>query len=146
MTVVPADCPFTVTELQIIDHIADGKGLKEIALLLGRSASTARTHLHNAYKKINVRNRSHLVNECYKRGWLGRARDLSDREATLVEREEACEEWPEVTPAQKAYLAAFDRWLRAPAGTIAEARASAAKSYMLGAMYVEKGMEIPSAR
>lgn len=80
------------------------------------------------FKKVDVKNQAHLIATCYKRGWLGKERDLSNREAALVEREEECDEWPEVTPAQKAYLAEFDRFLLAPSGSMAEARARASQS------------------
>jgi len=142
-TVVPAGCPFTHRELRIIDLISSGLTYKQIALEFKRSTSTVRTHIHNMLKKVGAVNKAQLVDLCHKHGWLGHERDLSDREAVLVEREEACDEWPVVTAAQKAYLDQFDRWLLAPAGSRAEARARVSMKYMLGGMYLEKGLVIP---
>lgn len=42
---------------EVMNLAADGRTNKEIARALAMSPTTARDHLHQAYKKLNARNR-----------------------------------------------------------------------------------------
>ena len=50
-------CPLTLRELQLLMMMTEGLRNQEIALRLGISAHTVRTHLYNSFAKIGVRNR-----------------------------------------------------------------------------------------
>ncbi|PHM47065.1 helix-turn-helix transcriptional regulator [Xenorhabdus miraniensis] len=52
---------FTPKEQEIIHFVKEGASNKRIALLLGVSLSTVKTHLRNIFTKANVTNRTELV-------------------------------------------------------------------------------------
>jgi putative nucleotidyltransferase with HDIG domain len=68
--VVPEPSPLTRSEQAVIRELAAGKLYKQIALDLGVSPSTVRTHLHHAYKKLGVADRAQAVLLASARGWL----------------------------------------------------------------------------
>ena len=47
-------CPLSRREMDVLRGLAEGKVYKQIALNLGLSASTVRSHLHNAYGKLGA--------------------------------------------------------------------------------------------
>jgi len=47
----------TARELQVIELLADGRSAREIAAQLEISRATARTHVTNIYRKLDVNNR-----------------------------------------------------------------------------------------
>jgi DNA-binding NarL/FixJ family response regulator len=47
-------CPLSTRELEVLKRLAEGKVYKQIALELGLSTSTVRTHLHNVYGKLGA--------------------------------------------------------------------------------------------
>ena len=51
-------------------RLAEGKVYKQIALELGLSTSTVRTHLHNVYGKLGAVDRAQAVLIASERGWL----------------------------------------------------------------------------
>lgn len=56
--VIPPDTSdLTVREKEILDHIARGASNRDIAEALFISTHTVKTHLHNIFKKINVKGR-----------------------------------------------------------------------------------------
>lgn len=63
-------CPLSERELEVIRGLADGKVYKQIAHDLGVSASTVRTHVHNAYAKLGVVDRVQAVLMATKQGWI----------------------------------------------------------------------------
>ena len=63
-------CPLSVRELDVLKHLAEGKVYKQIALDLGLSTSTVRTHLHNTYAKLGAVDRAQAVLVATQRGWL----------------------------------------------------------------------------
>ena len=65
--------PLTRRERDALTGIAGGSTYKEIALELGVSTSTLRSHLHSVYSKIGVSNRAQAVLVAVERGWLDRA-------------------------------------------------------------------------
>ncbi len=48
-------------EKEIISFLANGLSNSEIANRLNLSEKTIKAHLYNIYRKLNVRNRSHLI-------------------------------------------------------------------------------------
>ena len=52
----------TEREKDIIRHLLQGKGDKEISYLLHLSFNTVRSHIRNIYKKCRVQNKVELVN------------------------------------------------------------------------------------
>ena len=62
--------PLTPKELQALRGLADGKLYKEIAIALGVTTSTVRSHLHAAYRKMGAADRAQAVLIAAERGWL----------------------------------------------------------------------------
>jgi putative nucleotidyltransferase with HDIG domain len=63
-------CPLSDRELQIVAAVRDGKVPKQIALELGLSENTIRSHLHRVYARLGVADRAQAVLTASKRGWL----------------------------------------------------------------------------
>lgn len=63
-------CPLSRRELDALRGLAEGKVYKEIAVEMGLSASTVRTHLHNVYRKIGAADRAQAVLIARERGWI----------------------------------------------------------------------------
>ena len=63
-------CPLSTREVEVLRQLAEGKVYKQIALELGVSASTVRTHLHNTYGKLGAVDRAQAVLMATERGWL----------------------------------------------------------------------------
>ncbi len=63
-------CPLSRRELAVLRRLAQGSVNKQIAAELTLSVSTVRSHLHNAYRKLGVANRSQAVLLATERGWL----------------------------------------------------------------------------
>lgn len=121
---VPAGCPLSRAEFEVIGLLAEGLTYKQIALRLGKGHSTVRSHLHNAYGRLGVFDRAQAILRCEQEGWLSSNPARRSRcEALLEEIKpilEACLRQLEqgtrhrVTRSQYAYLKAFDRFLRSP--------------------------------
>jgi DNA-binding CsgD family transcriptional regulator len=63
-------CPLSTREVEVLKRLAEGKVYKQIALELGLSTSTVRTHLHNIYGKLGAVDRAQAVLMAAERGWL----------------------------------------------------------------------------
>lgn len=63
-------CPLTSRELDVVRGLATGEVYKEIGDRLSLSASTVRTHLHNAYGKLGVDDRAQAVLVAQSKGWI----------------------------------------------------------------------------
>jgi putative nucleotidyltransferase with HDIG domain len=63
-------CPLTKGEIVALRGLAAGQSYKEIAFGLGRAASTIRSQVHSAYKKLAVRDRTQAVLLATDQGWL----------------------------------------------------------------------------
>ena len=63
-------CPLSTRELDVLKQLAEGKVYKQIALALGLSTSTVRTHLHNTYAKLGAVDRAQAVLLATQRGWI----------------------------------------------------------------------------
>ena len=63
-------CPLSSREQEVLRRLAEGKVYKQIALELGLSTSTVRTHLHNIYGKLGAVDRAQAVLMAAERGWL----------------------------------------------------------------------------
>ena len=66
----PTACPLSDRELDVLRRLAEGKAYKEIAATMRLTTSTVRTHLHNAYGKMNVTDRAHAVLTATRLGWI----------------------------------------------------------------------------
>lgn len=77
-TAAPTErCPLTPRQLEMVRALAAGKHYKEIAGELGLSASTIRSHLHEAYRRLGVADRAQAVLVSAERGWIGRTHLLA---------------------------------------------------------------------
>ncbi|MGH2916171.1 MAG: HDOD domain-containing protein [Solirubrobacteraceae bacterium] len=63
-------CPMSSREVDVLRRLAKGMVYKQIALELGLSASTIRTHLHNVYGKLGAMDRAQAVLIATERGWI----------------------------------------------------------------------------
>jgi putative nucleotidyltransferase with HDIG domain len=62
--------PLSSREQLMLRGLAEGRVVKEIALDLGLSPSTIRTHLHNVYGKLGATDRAQAVLIASEQGWL----------------------------------------------------------------------------
>lgn len=62
--------PLSTRETEVLRILARGEAYKVIALELGISVSTARTHLHNTYEKLGVNDRAQAVLRATEMGWV----------------------------------------------------------------------------
>jgi DNA-binding NarL/FixJ family response regulator len=62
--------PLSARQTAIVRMLAEGKVYKVIALELGLSTSTVRTHLHNVYSKLGVDDRAQAVLRSTEMGWI----------------------------------------------------------------------------
>jgi len=130
---VDSDCPFYPREWHVVQLLAEGSTPGEIGLLLDITASTVRKLLAAARARIDARTDEHLVAECYEQGWL-----------KTREHQAEIEEWPKITPGQRLYLDAFDRFLLA-GRTVDRVVARAEMRHHLKSMCIEKGDGMPDS-
>jgi putative nucleotidyltransferase with HDIG domain len=64
------DCPLSDRELDVLRLLAEGKVYKQIAHDLELSASTVRSHLNRAYKRMGVADRAQAVLAARDNGWI----------------------------------------------------------------------------
>ena len=57
-------------ELEVLQHVANGLGNKEVAQAIGRSPETVKAHLETIFKKLDARDRAHAVTIALQRGFL----------------------------------------------------------------------------
>jgi putative nucleotidyltransferase with HDIG domain len=62
--------PLSARQTAIVRMLAEGKVYKVIAVELGLSTSTVRTHLHNVYAKLGVEDRAQAVLRATEMGWI----------------------------------------------------------------------------
>ena len=62
--------PLSRRETDALRQLASGKVYKEIAVALGVSASTVRSHLHSTYAKLGVEDRAQAVLRATEMGWI----------------------------------------------------------------------------
>jgi putative nucleotidyltransferase with HDIG domain len=62
--------PLSARESDALRGLVEGKVYKEIAVELGLSVSTVRSHLHNVYKKLGATDRAQAVLMARDRGWV----------------------------------------------------------------------------
>jgi putative nucleotidyltransferase with HDIG domain len=63
-------CPLTARELEVLAQLVEGKVYKQIAQDLGVATSTIRNHLHSAYSKLGVVDRTQAVLVAKERSWI----------------------------------------------------------------------------
>ncbi len=66
----PEPCPLTARELRILRELAKGRTYKQIGLEWGYPASTLRSHISIAYKKLGVNDRAQAVLLAYTNRWI----------------------------------------------------------------------------
>jgi putative nucleotidyltransferase with HDIG domain len=62
--------PLSTKEADVLRGLASGRTYKEIAVVLGVSVSTIRSHCHNIYGKLDVIDRANAVLRAAERGWI----------------------------------------------------------------------------
>ena len=67
---LPEPCPLSERELNVLRLLAEGKVYKQIARELHLSPSTVRSHLHRAYRRMGVVDRTQAVLMATELGWL----------------------------------------------------------------------------
>ena len=60
----------TAREREVLEHVANGLGNKEIGLAIGRSVETVKTHLESIFQKLGANDRAHAVSIALRRGFL----------------------------------------------------------------------------
>ena len=119
---VPVNCPLSHEQLRAVRLLSQGLTYEEIATATGRRASTVRSHLHGAYRRLHVTASYQAVLECAKAGWLdwdpGRPEQaqllrVEELLQQLLEAHDTRREFEALTFTQRAYLAAFDDFLKA---------------------------------
>lgn len=118
----PRGCPLSSRQLACVRGLLEGKGAKQIGLDLGLKPSTVRQHHWAASQVLGVRGRTATAAVVNESGWLDPISDYSDTR---------------VTPAQRLYLDAFDRYLRGWRDEAKRAKARQEMRHMLGAMFIE---------
>jgi putative nucleotidyltransferase with HDIG domain len=73
----PPSSPLSRKEHLVVAELATGHSYKAIAMSMGLTVSTVRTHLHNIYRKIGVTDRAQAVLYAVQLGWVD-APQLSD--------------------------------------------------------------------
>ena len=63
-------CPLSDRELEVLRLVSDGRVPKEVALELGLSENTVRSHLHRIYRRLGVADRTQAVLTARDRGWI----------------------------------------------------------------------------
>ncbi len=58
----------TAREQEVLQHVAQGLGNKEIAQAIGRSAETVKAHLESIFEKLGATDRTHAVTIALQRG------------------------------------------------------------------------------
>lgn len=64
------DGGLTPREMEVVVEVANGKPNKRVALTLDISESTVKLHLHSAFSKLQVANRTQLSLLARERGWI----------------------------------------------------------------------------
>lgn len=67
---VPAGCPLTAGELDVVNRLAGGVPSKQIAAELGCAQGTIRDRIQRALTRLGAQNRIHLVVLCWQSGWI----------------------------------------------------------------------------
>lgn len=67
---LPEPCPLSERELDVLRLLGEGKVYKQIAAELQLSPSTVRSHLHRAYRRMGVVDRTQAVLMATELGWL----------------------------------------------------------------------------
>lgn len=119
---VPAGCPLTVSEHEVIAGISEGLTYDQVAHRTSRAPSTVRQLAHTAYRRLGVPNDAQAVLMCERKGWLGEraphgseADELARLRVVIGQLVDAVRTHHEgdITVNQRVYLEAFDRHLRA---------------------------------
>jgi len=127
---VPAGCPLSSRQWQVLELLARGRSQKQIALRLGITAQGVRSVLHLAYKALGVCGGPAAIALSYSAGWMDPV-DTSWGDGRL-------------TAAQHLYLRAFDKFMAARHVEDAQERARAEMRHHLGSLRIEHGIAAPA--
>ncbi len=67
---VPPPATLSDREREVLKFVVQGRSNKEIARRIGVEISTVKSHLHNAFEKIGVQDRTQAAVLCMERGWF----------------------------------------------------------------------------
>ena len=62
--------PLNVTEIEIMQHLADGLGTAEIAATRSTSAQVIKNYTYRACQKLGADNRAHLIAVAFRAGLI----------------------------------------------------------------------------
>ena len=65
-----ATCPLTPRQLEVLRWLADGKRPNDVALILGISKSTIRSHVENIKVELGLDTTVAIVVAALRRGWI----------------------------------------------------------------------------
>src|SRR5215207_476577 len=65
----------TARELEVLQHVANGLGNKEIAKAIGRCTETVKAHLESVFRKLDAKDRAHAVTIAFQRGFIHLEKD-----------------------------------------------------------------------
>lgn len=57
-------------QLEVLQAVADGKSVPEIALALGLSEFTVKTHIRDGMVKLDAHSRAHAVALAFRQEWI----------------------------------------------------------------------------
>lgn len=98
---VPADCPLSRAQYEIVTARCEGKSTRRIAEARCIAEETVRSHLHHAGMTLGVAGTTAVVVEFIRCGWFGQVAAV-----------EMVKEDFRITPGMRAYLAQFDKYLK----------------------------------
>jgi len=130
MPLEAADRPLTPLEWEAVEWLArTGLNGRQIAAIGGPSQDALKWRVGTACRRLGVRGVRALVRHCVEEGWV----------------EEGYREDPQVTVAQRSYLEAFDRLLRARDDTTARIARQTMRKRLLS-VFEESGQPEPPVR
>jgi DNA-binding CsgD family transcriptional regulator len=147
MPVEEVTAPLTRRQMQVMELLVAGNTYQQAAAELGLSRSTVRSYVHQSYLKLGVGSIGPALLRMQELGWMAQP-EPPPKDPCKVGGE-VVDYYPDLeplTPAQRLYLQAFDRYLAAPADSPEEDRARSEMRYMLGAMYIERDLRPTGAQ
>lgn len=110
---VPAGCPLTSRQVEIVAVIANGGNQNDAAQKFGVTPSTVHSHLSTAYRRLGVSNSAQAALRCWREGWIKLAGVSSPASMLAPDQGEGRRNGLIIRPAHQCYLWAFDAYLAA---------------------------------
>lgn len=130
MDAVPAGCPLSKRQWQVLSELARGRTTATIAERMGLHVGTVLSHLHYAYPRIGASTRSQAIAIVHEAGWLDPVAEGPGDDR--------------VTPGQRLYLDAFDDYLQHHADDEAQSRARERMDHHMQSMCFEADIPLPA--